>query len=94
MTRFGQAFSNLAATAPGRFARAMLVASVAGVALSACQDSGGLDSGRAWKPIPREMLALMDEKGTTKHSPILVRAFKKEAELEIWKMRADGTYTL
>ena len=72
----------------------MLVASVAGVALSACQDSGGLDSGRAWKPIPREMLALMEEKGTTKHSPILVRAFKKEAELEIWKMRADGTYTL
>lgn len=72
----------------------MLVASAASLALSACQDSGGLDSSRAWKPIPREMLALMEQKGATKHSPILVRAFKKEAELEIWKMKADGTYTL
>lgn len=72
----------------------MLVACAAGLALSACQDSGGLDSGRAWKPIPRETLALMEAKGTTKHSPILVRAFKKEAELEIWKMKADGTYAL
>jgi murein L,D-transpeptidase YafK len=70
----------------------MLIATVAGVALSACQDSGGLDSGRAWKPIPRDTLALMEAKGTTKHSPILVRAFKKEAELEIWKMKPDGTY--
>lgn len=74
--------------------RAILVASVASLALSACQDSDGLKSGRAWKPIPRDTLALMEAKGTTKHSPILVRAFKKEAELEIWKMKGDGTYTL
>jgi murein L,D-transpeptidase YafK len=66
---------------------------VAGAALSGCQDSGGLHSGKAWRPIPSEMIALMEQKGTTKHSPILVRAFKKEAELEIWKMKADGTYT-
>lgn len=98
MTHFGQAVSTLGArkSAPtrGRALRAILVASLAGLLLSACQESGGLDSGRAWKPIPRETLALMEAKGTTKHSPILVRAFKKEAELEVWKMKADGTYAL
>ena len=94
MTRFSQAASTFAAFKSGRALRAMLVASVAGLSLSACQDSGGLNSGRAWKPIPRDTLALMEAKGTTKHAPILVRAFKKEAELEIWKAKADGTYTL
>lgn len=75
-----------------RMLRRLMLAGAAALMLSACQDSGGLDSGRAWKPIPREMIALMQEKGTHKHAPILIRAFKKEAELEVWKMRADGTY--
>lgn len=92
MTRFGQAVSTFGTSRSARTLRALLVASVAGLSLTACQDSDGLNSGRAWKPIPRETLALMEQKGTTKHSPILVRAFKKEAELEIWKMKADGTY--
>lgn len=94
MSRFGQALSTLGALISARALRAILVASVASLALSACQDSEGLKSGRAWKPIPRDTLALMEAKGTTKQSPILVRAFKKEAELEIWKMKGDGTYTL
>jgi murein L,D-transpeptidase YafK len=36
----------------------------------------------------------MKEKNTDAHKPILIRAFKKEAELEIWKQQADGQYTL
>ena len=47
--------------------------------LSACQDSEGLRGGRAYKPIPAETIALMQEKGMTKHSPILMRAFKKSS---------------
>lgn len=94
MSRFGQAISTFGAFRSARALRAILVASVASLALSACQDSEGLKSGRAWKPIPRDTLALMEAKGTTKQSPILVRAFKKEAELEVWKMKGDGTYTL
>lgn len=62
--------------------------------LAGCQDGDGLRSARALKPIPAETLALMSEKGMTKHSPILLRAFKKEAELEIWKMKANGEYAL
>ena len=31
---------------------------------------------------------------TTPSSPVLIRAYKKEAELEIWKMKSDGRYAL
>ena len=36
----------------------------------------------------------MDRIGSTKFSPVLLRAFKKESELEVWKMKADGAYAL
>ena len=34
----------------------------------------------------------MEKVGTTKEAPTLIRAYKKEAELEVWKMRPDGSY--
>ncbi len=89
--------TNSNATFPARRLRTALALATAITTagfLAACQDSEGLRSGRANKPIPAETLALMNEKGMTKHSPILLRAFKKEAELEIWKMKADGQYAL
>lgn len=61
----------------------------AAIGLSACEE--GL-SHRSLAPIPRETIALMEKVGTTKDAPMLIRAYKKEAELEIWKMRADGRY--
>jgi murein L,D-transpeptidase YafK len=75
------------------FAR-LAVLGAAGAALSACQNSGNPSNMRAWKPIPSETVALMNAKGTDSHQPILIRAYKKEAELEIWKMKKDGQYTL
>ena len=65
-----------------------------GGTLAACQDTGSTSNSRAYRPIPSDVLALMSEKGTDAHKPILIRAFKKEAELEIWKMRDDGQYAL
>ena len=41
-----------------------------------------------------ETLALMAEKGVSPNSPMLIRAYKKESELEVWKMRPDGSYVL
>jgi murein L,D-transpeptidase YafK len=58
--------------------------------LSACEDTSF--SQRSLQPIPRETVALMEQIGTTKEAPVLIRAYKKEAELEIWKMRSDGRY--
>ncbi len=66
------------------------LAALAGLALSGCNQSGLAH--RSLAPIPSETVALMERVGTTKESPMLIRAYKKEAELEIWKMRSDGRY--
>jgi murein L,D-transpeptidase YafK len=39
-------------------------------------------------------MALMSTKGVTPGDPILMRAYKKEAEIEVWKRGADGQYAL
>lgn len=70
------------------------VVCLAGAALSACNDTQNVSNARAWKPIPSETVALMNAKGTDSHQPIVIRAYKKEAELEVWKMKKDGQYTL
>ncbi|MGO9006768.1 MAG: L,D-transpeptidase family protein [Beijerinckiaceae bacterium] len=63
--------------------------------LAACSDDlGGGVSRRAYQPLSSEVLALMQEKGTTQNAPVLIRTYKKEAEFEVWKMAADGRYVL
>lgn len=69
---------------------AVAAAAFAALSLAACQDSGL--SHRSLAPIPPETVAQMEKIGTSKEAPMLIRAYKKEAELEIWKMGADGKY--
>jgi murein L,D-transpeptidase YafK len=72
--------------------RIVLAAGLA-LALAACGDqqfSGG--STRHLAPIPASTMALMSTKGMSKDDPILMRAYKKEAELEVWKKGRDGRY--
>lgn len=64
------------------------------LALSACQDGQYAASTRHLSPIPPETLALMSTKGVTSTDPILMRAYKKESEIELWKRGADGKYAL
>ncbi|MDQ4060875.1 MAG: murein L,D-transpeptidase [Pseudomonadota bacterium] len=45
-------------------------------------------------PIPAATLALMTARNTAAASPILIRTYKKEAELEIWKKAKDGRFVL
>jgi murein L,D-transpeptidase YafK len=65
----------------------------AGVA--GCDDSY-LDEGpgRSQEPISSATLAKMEALDTTPSSPTLIRTYKKEAELEIWKMKSNGEYAL
>jgi murein L,D-transpeptidase YafK len=49
---------------------------------------------RATKELPPEMLSLLRQKKMQKHSPILVRIFKEEAELEVWKQDTTGRFEL
>ncbi len=86
-------FSRTALRLPiARAARVALALAAAG-ALAACQESGEqFHNARAYAPIPENMLALMKDKDTDAHAPILIRSYKKEAELEIWKMNHAGKY--
>jgi len=74
------------------FALSLTVA--AGALATACEDDLDAGSGRSLRPIPNETLALMDKIGTTESAPVLIRTYKQEAELEIWKMKSDGQYAL
>ncbi|KQT87592.1 murein L,D-transpeptidase family protein [Methylobacterium sp. Leaf466] len=66
------------------------------ISLGACQDGGlgGVASTRHLAPVPPKTLALMAQKGMSQNDPILIRAFKKEAEMEVWKRDGRGRYAL
>ena len=49
---------------------------------------------RATKELPPELLSLLQQKKMPKHSPILVRIFKEEAELEVWKQDTTGHFQM
>jgi murein L,D-transpeptidase YafK len=68
---------------------------VAAVALAGCDTDGGVvPSGRALAPLSDKMLAEIEQKNMTKDSPILVRLFKEESELEVWKQDNTGRFAL
>nr|WP_246775686.1 murein L,D-transpeptidase family protein [Methylobacterium aquaticum] len=78
--------------------RPVLAASglVVALSLGACQDAGfsAAGSARAREPIPQKTVALMATKNMSPRDPILIRAFKKESEMEVWKRGTDGQYAL
>src|SRR5881397_2715065 len=49
---------------------------------------------KATKKVPPELLSLLQQKKMPIHSPILVRVFKEEAELEVWKQDTTGRFQL
>ena len=74
--------------------RIALVASLT-LVLAACQDDGlSRSSTRHLSPIPSATMALMADKGMSKNDPILIRSYKKEAEMEVWKRGSNGHYAL
>ena len=46
------------------------------------------------QPLSERLLADIDAKNMDKESPILVRIFKEESELEVWKQDRSGRFTL
>ena len=43
-------------------------------------------------PLPKETMMLLGKKGMDAQSPIFIRIFKEESELEVWKAREDGRF--
>jgi murein L,D-transpeptidase YafK len=54
-------------------------------------NSDGLPA-KATKELPLELLSLLHKKKMPKYSAILVRIFKEEAELEVWKQDTTGRF--
>ncbi len=48
----------------------------------------------AAKEFSPELLSLLRQKKMPEHSPIILRVFKEEAELEVWKQDATGRFEL
>ena len=79
-----------------RIARAGLlaVAGLATLALASCSDYDGALP-KHMKPLDEKTRQLVERKGMDQRSPILVRLFKEEATLEVWKQqKAGGRYAL
>jgi murein L,D-transpeptidase YafK len=72
-------------------AKPILLAAALALALTACEEPASRST-RHLSPIPPQTLSLMAQKGMSRSDPILIRAYKKESELEVWKRRSDGKY--
>jgi murein L,D-transpeptidase YafK len=66
----------------------------AAIALGGCNPSDIPTSGRAQAPLSDKMIADISAKNMDKDSAILVRLFKEESELEVWKKNKDGEFAL
>jgi murein L,D-transpeptidase YafK len=74
-----------------------LVASIAvagAIALAGCETDDISPGGRAMRPLPAALVAEIESRNMPRESPILVRIFKEEAELEVWKQDASGRFAL
>lgn len=59
--------------------------------LTACTDT--LDKvAKAEQPLPEKLVRKIKSMGMTETSPILVRLYKEDSTLEIWKQKTDGRY--
>jgi len=77
-------------------ALALSAALAAGALLAGCNtDEVSLaTNAKANQPVPPKLIAAMVEKDMDLQSPILVRLFKQEAELEVWKQDRSGRFAL
>lgn len=77
-----------------RIAHAFII-TVALAALAGC--SGGLEDiapKKATRELPHKVVATMNAKGMKKTSPVMMRIFKEESVLEVWKQKTNGKYDL
>lgn len=69
---------------------AVIAAGILALGVSGC----GQFSPAYMKPLSKQSRAMLLGKGMKEESPILIRVFKAESELEVWKEREDGRFYL
>ncbi len=72
--------------------RAAAMGAVGCLAVAALPASAAAEVAKSLAPIPAATLAIMSAKHTSAGAPLVIRTYKKEAELEVWKRDADGRY--
>ena len=72
----------------------LILSSAALLIVAGCEEQRGKYPARAYAPVPSATVAKMEAKGSSKNAPVLVRAYKQESEIEIWKQTASGEYAL
>ena len=76
--------------------RALMTPAVlaAGLLVAGCDSETLSTNAKALRPIPERLVAEIQKKDMDTQSPILVRLFKQESELEVWKQNRAGQYDL
>jgi murein L,D-transpeptidase YafK len=76
-----------------RLATAALL--VAALGIAGCTETSIEDlAPKAEKSLPDKLVQQMRHKGMTRTSPIMLRIFKEEGKLEVWKAKDNGRYDL
>lgn len=73
-----------------RFASRLMAAAT--IAASGYVRLSSGEPAKALAPIPPQTLAIMAAQHTSATAPLVIRTFKKEAELEIWKLDRTGRF--
>jgi murein L,D-transpeptidase YafK len=66
----------------------------AALTVAGCDTDSIAPVGRSMAPLSPAMLTDIEKKNMSKESPILVRLFKEESELEVWKQDNEGRFAL
>ncbi len=74
--------------------RVLIVMLLAAAVLAGCQVSEFAATEKHLAPVPGHLKRKMAMLGMDERAPILIRIFKEEDELEVWKKKRDGTYGL
>ncbi len=71
------------------------VAVASAIVLAGCDTESAVGvNGRHMQPLSERMLTELERRKMAKESPILVRIFKEESELEVWKTDQSGRFAL
>ncbi len=75
--------------------RAVGVAVAAAILLTACQPDDFITEGpKHLRPVSASLVDKMEMLRLSQAAPIMIRIFKKESELEVWKRASSGRYVL
>ena len=74
------------------FLRAWII--LAAVALAGCNGSLEDIAPKSERQLSEKMMSLVKAKGMTRTSPVMLRLFKEENVLEVWKQKDNGRYDI